>query len=150
MQTTVLETKDQATPYPTEAPTAGDEEAIRELVHRINAAWTEDRLEELEDLFHPELVTLHPEHGNQLEGAEAAIDSFRQFNAVGRLLSFSPKEPQVKLWGPTAVATYDFEVAYAMGERRFDESGTDIFAFSREDGRWRAVWRMTLTTCSLP
>jgi len=46
--------------------------------------------------------------------------------------------------GQTAVASYVFDIRYELEGVAYQESGRDLFVFSREQTTWRAVWRTML------
>ncbi len=54
---------------------------------------------------------------------------------------YKDSEPNIDLWGSTAVAAYSWEIAYDMSGESYRASGWDVFVFVRENAPWLAVWR---------
>jgi hypothetical protein len=79
-----------------------NEQAIRELLGRINDAWLKGRPEDI------------------------------------------PPEPDVDIFGDTAIAVYAWNMTYELSGLEYRESGHDVFVFNRDQGRWLAVWRVML------
>ncbi len=53
---------------------------------------------------------------------------------------FKESDPDIDLWGNTAVATYSWEITYEMNGQNYHESGQDLFVLTRDEDGWRAVW----------
>jgi hypothetical protein len=123
-----------------------DREAIRELIRRINEAWLNRRMVELDHYFHEAMVGVAPGFQARSEGREACIKSYEDFMGAAVVDEFRESEPTIDLCGNTAVATFGWEMAWTMNGRSHRESGHDLFVFTREDGRWWTVWRTMLPT----
>jgi hypothetical protein len=123
------------------SPIHPDSEAIRRLLQRINAAWREGRVEELYDCFHEKISVAPPGFQTRVEGREPCVQSYRDFLSQAVVKEYTESEPVVDVWENTAVATYRWEMTWEMGGQTYRESGHDLFVFSREAGRWWAVWR---------
>ncbi len=121
-----------------------DREAIRGLLRRINNAWLTRHTEELEDCLHLEMVIAAPGLQVRGEGREACIRSYDDFMGAAVVDEFRESEPAIDVCGDTAVATFGWEMAWTMHGRTDREKGHDLFVFSRQDGRWWAVWRTIL------
>ena len=115
---------------------------ITERIRRINEAWVKNRLEDYDDLFHQDIVFELPGFAGRLEGRAACVESYREFNERSEVECLELQEPTVKVWGQTAVATYEFDVDYEMDGENHRDAGTDAYVFSFEGGRWWAVWRV--------
>ncbi|MBN2289905.1 MAG: nuclear transport factor 2 family protein, partial [Candidatus Glassbacteria bacterium] len=120
-------------------------EIIR-LLQKINRAWVEGRPEELGEYFHEKAVIVHPGFQGRSEGREACVSGYRDFISRAEVREYRETGFAVDLWGDTAVASYQFEIAYAMGGKEYRESGRDLFVFTREGGRWLAAWRTLFPT----
>jgi uncharacterized protein (TIGR02246 family) len=125
----------------TPADQTADREAVRSLLRQINDAWRQGRPEELVEYFHPQIVLVHPGFSGRGEGRVACVQSYVDFLAAARVHEYTESDHQIDVWGDTAVATYRFVMAWEMGGQSYREAGHDLFVFSREDGRWLAVWR---------
>jgi hypothetical protein len=49
------------------------------------------------------------------------------------------------MFGDAATASYTWQIAYALDGKEWNERGSDMFVFVRQEGKWLAVWRMMLT-----
>ncbi len=107
----------------TPASTAHDGEEIWQVLKKINLAWL---------------------HGHCAKGGEACVGSYKDFVSQVRVREYRDCDPDVHLWGSTAVATYSWEIAYEMKGESYSESGRDVFVFVRENARRLVVWRTIL------
>ena len=48
-------------------------------------------------------------------------------------------DPQIQIYGDTAVVTYYFDMSFDIGGKTIVSTGRDMFVFIKEDGRWWAV-----------
>jgi len=118
---------------------------IKDVIEKINAAWAKNRVDELEQYFHEDMVIVAPEFGGRLEGRDACIGSYREFTGRATVDDLRLDEVSIDVCGPTAVATYRFAVTYTMNEARHRNIGWDIFVFTRENDCWLATWRTMLS-----
>ena len=121
-------------------------EEIRRLVKKINAAWLHGRPEELAPYFHEDMVIVPPDFRRRAKGREACVASYKDFVSQAKVREYKDSEPDIDLWGNTAVATYSWEIAYEMKKESYRESGWDVFVLVREHARWLAVWRTIILT----
>jgi uncharacterized protein (TIGR02246 family) len=121
-----------------------EQEAIRQLLKRINQAWVQGRLEELNECFHENMVIVAPGLQAMRKGREACVRSYQEFIAAAVVHEYNEREPTIDLWANTAVAVYGWEIVYEINGQLSRESGQDLFVFARENGVWRAVWRTML------
>lgn len=123
-----------------------DRDRIAALVADINRAWVEGHPGDLRTYFHENMIIAGPDATKMGEGREACVRSYTDFIDNAHIASFSPKEPNIDVWGNTALAFYEFEIVYLMHEKKYHETGRDVFAFSRasENDPWLAVWRMLI------
>jgi ketosteroid isomerase-like protein len=121
--------------------TGTDVDAIRAALAEINAAWREQRYDDLERHFHPGIIFVPPGFGPQERGLAACIETYRHFGSIARLLEYEASEALVDVWGDTAVAQYGFRIRYQIEGRTHDDCGADVFVFNRSGGQWVAVWR---------
>jgi ketosteroid isomerase-like protein len=125
---------------PTAITTPEDE--VYDVVRQINAAWTSGRVERLGNHFHENIVIVHPDCQGRTTGKAACVKSYEEFISRAIVREYNEGAPTVDLWNDTAICTYPFDIEYEMNGARLRESGHDVFAFVRENGRWLAVWRM--------
>ncbi len=114
-----------------------------EVVRRINRAWTSGDLDDMAELFHPDVVVVHPNFEGRSEGREACVGSYRDFAAQATVKRLDEFDPQVDVFGDTAVVTYGFQLEYEMGGAALLDRGRDLFVLRRRDGSgpWQVIWR---------
>jgi SnoaL-like domain len=119
---------------------------IADILGKINVAWVQENTGDLTQYFHKEMVIAGPDATKIGEGQEACIKSYSDFIDSAHIANFSSKEPDIDVWGNTALAFYEFEITYKMNEKEYHETGRDVFSFSREStsSPWLAVWRMVI------
>jgi len=120
----------------------GSRDEIRTLLGKISAAWRQGHWDELAGYFHDGMVIRGPELQQMGRGRDVCVWSYRDFMSQAKVRELIESEPEIDVWGNTAVAWSSWEMKYEMGGTSYDESGRDLFVFSREEGKWLAVWRM--------
>jgi len=125
-------------------------EEIRQLLKKINRAWTEGRTEILNEVFHQDMVIVSPDFQVLGKGREACVKSYEAFMKQATLREFTESEPAIEVWGLTAVASYRFDMAWEKDGQSFQDSGRDVFVFSLLGDRWQAVWRTILPLPEVP
>jgi bifunctional non-homologous end joining protein LigD len=93
---------------------AKEKEEIREIVRKINAAWQRGWPEELAAYFHEDMVIAPPGFSGRVKGREACVASYREFINMAKVNEYKEVEPEIDLWGNTAVATYSWEMVYEL------------------------------------
>jgi ketosteroid isomerase-like protein len=117
------------------------ERELAGLVHEINEAWLGGDLGWLRRHFHPEIVMVAPGFKERVQGADACVRSFEDFLTTAEVRDFRESELVAEAFGPAAVASFRFEIVYALDGRDYRESGRDIWVFARDPDGWKAVWR---------
>ena len=131
--------------------------AVLAFLGRMSAAWQARRYEELAACFDERMVIAAPGFQARVEGREACVESYREFQSRVTITEYREDVPTVDVWGDTAVATYGWEMAWDAGGTHNRESGFDVFVLRRDGGAsdggasgvWRAVWR-TITPAPRP
>jgi len=118
-----------------------EKDTVRQIVKNINQAWLNDRFEEMDQYFHPDVVFVQPKFAGRLEGRAACIASYREFCAQATVREYRDGEPRIDVFGNAAVATYPFHMLYELAGESYREDGYDTLVFARGEGGWRAVWR---------
>lgn len=127
------------------APHQKEQEEVRLLISKINQAWLKDNLEELREYFHDDIVIKGPQFKSMGTGGKAAcIKSYEDFLRAAKIRDFKESDIQVDLFASTAIATLAWEIDYEMNGQNYHEAGHDVFVFTRDEGKWRAVWRAVL------
>jgi hypothetical protein len=123
-------------------------EEIKDLLQKINEAWSKGNPDDLAEFFHENLVILGPDLQRMGEGKEACIQSYKDFLTQAVIHMYKEHDFLIDVWGNTAVAIYTFDISYGMSGLVFNETGHDMFVFNRREGKWLAVWRMVFPTRS--
>ena len=121
---------------------------IQSALQTINGAWLSANPAAargvLRSCFHPDMVIKGCELTTMAEGRDACVDSYVDFIKQAKVSHFEQEEPDIRLFGNTAIASYRWRIVYTLDGQECDEKGGDIFAFLREGGKWLAVWRAML------
>ena len=127
---------------------AKEQAEIRDILSRINAAWSKLRGEAitaaLNECFAEEIVMRGPGFVFLGKGRDIAIQSYHDFVNQAEVKSVLLDEPQVDVAGDTATAQYKWTMTYVLNGQEYTERGHDIFVFARRNRKWLAVWRALL------
>lgn len=117
--------------------------AILKIVERLNAAWPAGQFDELVAIFDPGvvLVAFSPAGEQRLVGREAVIQSYRDFVEQSVLHRFELEQPELDVFGTTAVAVCPYSIDYEIGGRRWSGAGRDLLVLHEGDEGWKVVWR---------
>ena len=115
------------------------EREVWHTVQALNRAWTEGRVEELRDYFHKDMVAVTPTERERLVGRDECLASWRGFVASVTIESWNDHEPQVQVYGATAVVTYYYELRCRTGGEVLHLAGRDMMVLVREAARWWVV-----------
>ena len=115
---------------------------IQGVVTEINQAWLKGRVDDLNQIFHEDMVIVGPDFQELSRGKASCVKSYRDFLAQAQIIDYRDSEAIVDDWIAVAVATSPWEMTYELGGRRYRESGHDTFVFKKEQGRWQAIWRL--------
>ena len=121
------------------ADLAAQREEVLAWVRQMNAAWTQADGAALVDYFHPEMVAIAPSEPEILRGAAACVASWQRFARTAKIHYWREIDPDVRLFGSTAVVTYQFDMRFDMAGRTIDMVGRDMLVLVKEGGRWRMV-----------
>lgn len=120
--------------------TLADQKAVESLIKNIVAASNDGNLEELKKYFHSSMVIEGPEFQERREGRDQCIQHHEEFHRNVKIRRFEASDYQVNVWEDTAVASCRFEGQLETGGKIFNDSGRDLYVFSRKDGKWQAIW----------
>jgi hypothetical protein len=128
--------------------TSEDRNQIRSLLQRINDAWLKGRAEDIPSAMtgcmHPEMVIRGPNFQLMSASREKCIQSYVDFVQQVKVKQYSAADTEIDLAGVTAIANYSWTMTYELNGQEYTETGYDVFALSRADGRWVALWRALL------
>jgi hypothetical protein len=126
--------------------------AVRDVVSRINEAWSKLRGEALtaalSECFAEEMVIRGPGFVFLGKGRELAVKSYQDFVNQTEVKSLSLDTPEIDVAGDTATAQYKWTMTYVLKGQEYTEQGHDLFVFVRRYGNWLAVWRALLPEAS--
>lgn len=122
---------------------------IRDLLRTINDSWLTKKPDEisrtLANCFHKDMVIKGCDLEILATGREACVRSYVDFIKQAKVSAFSQDEPDIQIFGDTAIATYGWNITYTLDGKEYTEPGHDVFVFNRTNGKWLAVWRAMLT-----
>lgn len=133
-------------------PETEEQIAVRDVVSRINEAWSKLRGEAmtaaLNECFAEEMVMRGPGFVFLGKGRDVAVKSYQDFVSQAEMKSFSLDEPQIDVAGETATAQYKWTMTYVLNGQEYTEHGYEVFVFAQRGKRWLAVWRAMLPEAS--
>lgn len=110
-------------------------QALRDL----NDAWTKGNPEQLNDCFHKDMVAITATDRERLVGRDACFASWNRFAKTAKIHFWKEIDPQIQIYGNTAVVTYYFDMSFDMGGQTINMGGRDMFVFIKENGKRWAV-----------
>ena len=114
---------------------------IENLVNRLNDDWLNDRIENLDQYFHKQVVMIEPGTHKKITGREAMIDSYSGFVEEAEVSDFRVKDFRIDVFEETAIVLYTFRIKYRIETTNYDENGLEILVFNRHNDKWQIVWR---------
>jgi hypothetical protein len=124
-------------------------EQIRVVLQTINSAWLSadpDAIRgTLSSCFHPEMVIKDAQLKTVATGRDACVQSYVDFIKQARVSDFEQGAADIHVFAGSAIASYDWRIAYSLDEKSYNERGADVFVFVRADEKWSAIWRAMLT-----
>ena len=105
----------------------------------VNDAWTQGHPDDLADYFHARMIAVTPVDRLRRDGAAACVAGWKNFADAARIYRWQEFDPLIRVYGDAAVASYYYEIDFAMGGKRAVQSGRDLFFLVREQGRWQIV-----------
>lgn len=115
------------------------QQEIWTTLRALNDAWTKGHPERLVDYFHPQMLAITPVDRQRRDGAAECIAGWQGFAESTHIHHWRELNPAIRVFGNAAVVAYDYDIAFDMGGKRFEEGGRDMFFFVREKSRWWAV-----------
>jgi ketosteroid isomerase-like protein len=123
----------------TEPFSEGAKREVWETLRKLNDCWTKGDGKDLVRYFHRDMVAITPTDRNRREGREDCVAGWVGFASLAKVLKWKEFDPQIQLYGDTAVVTYYFDMEFEMGGRAIRMGGRDLFVFAKEGNRWWAV-----------
>lgn len=115
---------------------------IRNLVRELQDTWLSNNVDGLGTFYDENVVLLPPGGGDPLVGKKAVIESYIRFLESSKIQHFEITDLQLEVLGTVSLAVMNFNVAYEMHNKTYQESGADIMVlhFSKKND-WSIVWR---------
>ncbi|MGD2216639.1 MAG: nuclear transport factor 2 family protein [Gemmatimonadales bacterium] len=127
-----------------------DRDAVARVLRSINDCWLRCKPQELAGYLHSNMAMVFPGFAGRVEGAGAVIAGYEEFCSNARVHEYDEQDPQIDVYGRTAVASYAFQMVYEREGLKYSSTGRDLFVFSEEAGTWLAVWRTMLDVSEQP
>jgi len=105
----------------------------------VNDAWTQGHPDDLADYFHAWMIAITPVDRLRRDGAAACVAGWKSFADAARIYRWQEFDPLIRVYDDAAVASYYYEIDFAMGGKRTVQSGRDLFFLVRDNGRWQVV-----------
>ena len=121
-----------------------DIERVENLIHLINKSWLEGRIDDLDMLFHPDIVMVFPHFSGRSNGSSAMISGFKDFCENAHVHDYDESDFQIDVIGNSAIASYSFVMIYERDRSKYRSTGRDLWVFSKNDLEWKATWRTML------
>ncbi len=115
-----------------------EDEALA-FVKELNVAWTKGAAGTLASYFHPKMVAIAPTERNILYGQDACVAGWQNFASNATIHHWAEIDPQVSVFGNTAIVTYYFDMSFDIQGQTVSLRGRDMFVLAKEEGRWWAV-----------
>lgn len=115
---------------------------IWQAIQAANTAWQSGDLDGMKQLFHPDVWMAAPTGGLWYEGRDTMAEGIAEFLEATRLRAFEEGEPDIRVYGATAIASYPFVVRVFQDGRPVDQAGRETLVLTRQEGEWRVVYRM--------
>jgi ketosteroid isomerase-like protein len=116
-------------------------EALIAFIQDMDRCWVERRFGELSAYLADDVVMVAPGGRQRVEGADAAIDSYREFMSRCELSRFDSHGHVVTRNGDTAIVEYDWNMAWSDQGTDHEAKGREILVLAHQDRGWRVVWR---------
>ena len=123
-------------------------EEIRLLVRKINDAWLTGNPDALNEFFHEDMIMKGPGFQTVGKGKQVCVQGYKDFLSQCVIKDYKESEPDIDVWGETAVAVMPWKMTYELAGQEYTESGHDVFTFTHQNGKWLAVWRALLSSPS--
>ena len=85
------------------------------------------------------MVAITPTDRLRREGRDACVAGWVGFATYAKIHHWKELDPQIQIFGSTAIVTYYFDMSFDMGGQTIQLGGRDMFTFIKENGKWWAV-----------
>jgi hypothetical protein len=115
------------------------EQEVWKTVLELNDCWTKGDGSRLVDYFHPRMVAITPTTRERIFGQKACVAGWMEFAKTAKTHYLKEIDPQIELFGNTAVVTYDFDMSFDMHGQTITMSGRDMLTLVKENDKWWVV-----------
>jgi hypothetical protein len=112
---------------------------VWETLRNLNDCWTKADGKDLVKYFHKQMVAITPTDRQRREGQEACVAGWVSFASQAKIQHWQELDPQIRIYGSTAIVTYYFDMTFDMGGQTIKMGGRDMFVFVKEGVKWWAV-----------
>jgi ketosteroid isomerase-like protein len=127
-----------------------ENDQISGLIKSLSAAWRENQFDRLDPLFDDKVVFQDSEGHRLAEGKAACIQSYRDFIAIAKVLSYEEESPDMVWVAGVTIANYRWRIDYEMNGTNFHDEGRDWLALEKQGGTWRVTWRLMVPSAAPP
>jgi uncharacterized protein (TIGR02246 family) len=118
-----------------------DEEAVRDLIARVNHAWLAKDFAGLGDCFSQSAVMVGPGFEVLGRGRDFFVQSYRDFAQSAAVIHYSETDPLLEIVEDVAICVYGWTMSYEREGVASTERGTDQFVLCRAGADWQVLWR---------
>jgi ketosteroid isomerase-like protein len=118
-----------------------DTQAIRRLLSRISEAWLRGDASNLNEYFHDRMMIKGPDLQELGAGREACVKSYEDFILQTSILEYEESDPEIDLYGDTAVVVCPWKINFEMKGQKHREQGRDLLVLVRREHGWLVAWR---------
>ncbi|MBU0742352.1 nuclear transport factor 2 family protein [bacterium] len=115
------------------------ETEVWDPVEALNRCWTTGSAADLRDYFHETMVAITPADRMPLLGREACVSAWTEYAETTKIISWQTHNPNIRVYGDTAIVTYSYEMRCERAGMSFRPSGRDMIVLVRDAGRWWVI-----------
>ena len=117
---------------------------VRQTLDSLNLAWRTRRFDDLAEFFDDDIVMKGPGLKELARGKGAVVQGYADFMQKSEITEYTESNHFVHAWDLTAIAGFDWSMAWVQNGKTDQGSGQDLFVFRRRSDRWVAVMRVML------
>lgn len=118
---------------------------VRDVLRKLTLAWSTGNPQDLTPWFHEDIMILSSDLKVLGSGKEACIQSYVDFLNTATDTEFKDEDPEVHLFGQTAIAFHRYTIGWKMDGKAHEETGQELYAFTQVDGSWQVVLRKLIS-----
>src|SRR5262245_5329215 len=118
-----------------------DNEEIRRLISGMSEAWLSGDTNRLNQYFHDQMTIRGPELQRLGAGRDVCVKSYEDFIQQTAILEYQESDPDVDLYGDTAVVVCPWKITYELKGQKYGEQGRDLLVLVRSESGWLVAWR---------